>query len=38
MQFLYTAMKGVLALGVAMLFIDDAKAQTQIEDESEPLR
>jgi len=34
MQFLYTAMKGVLALGVAMLFIGDAKAQTQIEDES----
>jgi len=34
MQFLYTAMKGVLALGVVMLFIGDAKAQTQIEDES----
>ena len=34
MQFLYTAMKGALGLGVAMLFIGDAKAQTQIEDDS----
>lgn len=34
MQFLYTAMKGALVLGVAMLFIGDAKAQTQISDES----
>ena len=34
MQFLFTAMKGVLALGVAMLFIGDVKAQTQIEDEA----
>jgi len=34
MQFFYTAMKGVLALGVAMLFIGDAKAQTQIEDDA----
>ncbi len=34
MQFLFTAVKGVLALGVAMLFIGDVKAQTQIEDNS----
>lgn len=34
MQFLYTAMKGALALGVAMLFIGEAKAQRQISDES----
>ncbi len=34
MQFLYTAMKGALALGVATLFIGDAKAQRQISDES----
>lgn len=34
MQFLYTATKGAMALGVAMLFIGDATAQTQIEDES----
>jgi hypothetical protein len=34
MQFLYIAMKGALALGVAMLFIGEAKAQRQISDES----
>lgn len=34
MQFLFTAVKGVLALSVAMLFIGDAKAQMQIEDDA----
>jgi hypothetical protein len=34
MQVLFAAVKGVLAVGVAMLFIGDAKAQVPIEDES----
>jgi len=34
MQVLFAAMKGVLAVGVAMLFIDDARAQVPIEDDS----
>jgi len=34
MQVLFAAMKGVLAVGVAMLFIDDARAQVPIEDEA----
>ncbi len=34
MQVLFAAVKGVLAVGVAMLFIGDARAQVPIEDES----
>ncbi|HUU66524.1 MAG TPA: hypothetical protein VMW57_04480 [Methyloceanibacter sp.] len=34
MQVLFTAVKGVLAVGVAMLFIDDARAQMPIDDDS----
>ena len=34
MQFLFAAVKGVLALSVAMLFIDDARAQVPIEEDA----
>jgi hypothetical protein len=34
MQVLFAAMKGVMALGVAMLFIDDARAQVPIEEDA----
>lgn len=34
MQVLFTAVKGFMALGVAMLFIDDARAQVPIEEDA----
>jgi len=34
MQVLFAAVKGVLALGVAVLFIDDARAQVPIEEDA----
>jgi hypothetical protein len=34
MQVLFAAVKGLLAVGVAVLFIDDARAQVPIEDEA----
>ncbi len=34
MQVLFTAVKGVLAVGVAVFFIDDARAQVPIEDDA----
>jgi hypothetical protein len=34
MQVLFTAVKGLMALGVAMLFIDDARAQVPVEEEA----
>jgi len=34
MQVLFPAMKGVLALGVAVLFINDARAQVPIEEDA----
>jgi hypothetical protein len=37
MQVLFATVKGLMALGVAMLFIDDARAQVPIEEDAETI-